>query len=58
MHSGFSVPVVLTGDNAAMAKNLRASGVRAFAARRHDALEETLYEAIVDALTRPRSRTR
>jgi DNA-binding response OmpR family regulator len=58
VHSGFPVPVVLTGDNAAMARNLRASGVRAFVARRSDALEETLYEAIVDALTRPRSPTR
>ena len=58
VHSGFRVPVVLTGDNAAMAKNLRASGVRAFVARRPDALEETLYEAIVDALTRPRAPTR
>jgi DNA-binding response OmpR family regulator len=58
VHSGFAVPVVLSGDNATMAKNLRASGVRAFVARRHDALEETLYEAIVDALTRPRSSTR
>ena len=58
VHSGFSVPVVLAGDNATMAKNLRASGVRAFVARRHDALEEILYEAIVDSLTRPRSATR
>jgi len=58
VHSGFAVPVVLVGDNAAMAKNLRASGVRAFVARRSEALEETLYEAIVDALTRPRASTR
>jgi DNA-binding response OmpR family regulator len=58
VHSGFSVPVVLVGDNPAMAKNLRAAGVRAFVARRNDALEETLYEAIVDALTRPRAPTR
>jgi hypothetical protein len=56
--SGFSVPVVLVGENAGMAKNLRASGVRAFVARRSEALEETLYEAIVDALTRPRSSAR
>jgi DNA-binding response OmpR family regulator len=58
VHSGFPVPVVLVGDNAAIARNLRASGVRAFVARRSDALEETLYEAIVDSLTRPRSPTR
>jgi FixJ family two-component response regulator len=58
VHSGFPVPVVLIGDHASMAKNLRASGVRAFVARRNDALEETLYEAIVDALTRPRAPTR
>ena len=58
VRSGFPVPVVLVGDNAAMTKNLRAAGVRAFVARRSEALEETLYEAIVDALTRPRASTR